>query len=136
VSRIAAFDTSGSPTYLSISSSGAVSGWVNHDTYTGFIYTDLFDRLNAAGGTTSPVGSYENGRSAYGCYDMAGNVWEWTSTLITATNGAEAGQLVNDIRGGSWYATGNSCRAIGQGEGRSASGNYNTVGFRIVVTPP
>jgi formylglycine-generating enzyme required for sulfatase activity len=136
VSRIAAFDTSGTATYLSISSSGAVSAWVNHDTYTGFIYTDLFDRLNAVGGTTSPVGSYEDGRSAYGCYDMAGNVWEWTSTQITATNGAEAGLLVNDVRGGSWYATGNSCRAIGQGEGRSASGNYNTVGFRIVVTPP
>jgi formylglycine-generating enzyme required for sulfatase activity len=26
---------------------------------------------------TSPVGSYERGKSLYGCYDMAGNVWEW-----------------------------------------------------------
>lgn len=26
---------------------------------------------------TMPVGSYPSGRSAYGCYDMAGNAWEW-----------------------------------------------------------
>jgi formylglycine-generating enzyme required for sulfatase activity len=136
VGRIAAFDASGTPTYLSISSSGSVSGWVNHTTWTGFIYTDVFDALNDAGGLTSAVGGYENGKSAYGCYDMAGNEWEWTTTMITATNGAEAGQLVNEIRGGSWYATSTSGRSIGIGEGRAASGAYNTVGFRIVVNLP
>lgn len=25
----------------------------------------------------TPVGKYENGKSPYGCYDMAGNAWEW-----------------------------------------------------------
>jgi formylglycine-generating enzyme required for sulfatase activity len=135
VDRIAGYDDAGNPTYLSLGASGAVRGWVSHATYTGFIYTDLFSALNAVGGNTTAVGSYEAGQSAYGCYDMAGNVWNWCDTLIVATNGAEKGRTVNEIRGGSWYAMGTSCRSISIGEGRAAAGAYNTVGFRIAMVP-
>lgn len=31
-------------------------------------------------GQTTPVNAYEEGQSAYGCYDMLGNVWEWTDS--------------------------------------------------------
>jgi len=135
VEKIAGFDASGSSKQLSVSASGNVQGWVSHDTYTGFIYTDLFSSLNDKGGNTSPVGNYEEGKSSYGCYDMAGNGWNWCDTTIQATNGAEKGKSVNEIRGGSWYATGRSCRSVSIGEGRRGSGAYNTVGFRIVMNP-
>jgi formylglycine-generating enzyme required for sulfatase activity len=37
-------------------------------------------REGGPGGTT-PIGSYPQGASPYGGLDMAGNVWEWTSSL-------------------------------------------------------
>lgn len=35
-------------------------------------------------GQTTPVNAYPIGQSAYGCYDMLGNVWEWTATWFDA----------------------------------------------------
>ena len=135
VEKIAAYDEAGNATPLSIGAGGQVRGWVAHGTNTGFIGTELFASINAAGGNTTPVGKYEAGKSGYGCYDMAGNVWNWCDTKVTATNGAEKGKTVNEIRGGSWYANGTSCKSVSIGEGRAASGTYNTVGFRLVMIP-
>ena len=60
---------------------------------------------------TSPVGSYEGGKSPYGIYDMGGNVWEWVNDWYDAEyysnsplinpQGPETGQF-HVIRGGSW----------------------------------
>jgi len=44
--------------------------------------------------TLASIESYEAGKSPYGIYNMAGNVWEWTSSDY------ESGKKV--IRGGSW----------------------------------
>jgi len=65
---------------------------------------------------TAPIGSYEDGRSSAGLYDVAGNLWEWVSDWYDAdyyTNSPEAnptGPATGDnkvVRGGSWFDTGN-----------------------------
>ncbi|HJS17125.1 MAG TPA: formylglycine-generating enzyme family protein [Anaerolineales bacterium] len=60
-------------------------------------------------GETSKVGSYESGKSPYGLYDMAGNVFEWVSSLnklypYDAADGREDPASGGDrvIRGGAW----------------------------------
>jgi formylglycine-generating enzyme required for sulfatase activity len=61
-------------------------------------------------GHSMPVGSYESGKSPYGLYDMAGNVWEWVSSLYMAypfdvNDGREDMSSANPrvLRGGVWY---------------------------------
>lgn len=62
---------------------------------------------------TTRVGSYPAGVSALGCWDMLGNVWEWTSTSFEAYPGFESfpypeysevffGDEHRVLRGGSW----------------------------------
>ena len=119
---------------MKISASGNVLDWVDHNNYTEFIYTDLFSAISSFGGYTSPVNEFEDGRSFFGCYDMSGNAYAWTSSKIVAVNGAENGQTVNAVRGGSWYATIDSCKSTYRGEGRNSSGVYDTVGFRVAAT--
>ncbi|HEX8916063.1 MAG TPA: hypothetical protein VF796_27190 [Humisphaera sp.] len=68
-------------------------------------------------------------------YDNPRSKYAGTKTTVVATNGAEKGRTVNEIRGGSWYATGRSCQSVSTGEGRAATGAYNTVGFRVVMIP-
>lgn len=118
---------------ISINSNGYVTGWVNHKNHTGFVYTDLFKKIMNNGGYTTPVNQYPGGKSPFGVYDMSGNVWEWTNSQITATNGAEKGQTVYAVKGGSWYANPNSCKITMSGEGRRPNMEYNTVGFRVIA---
>jgi formylglycine-generating enzyme required for sulfatase activity len=122
---------------LAVSADGGVTGWIDHKTNTGFVNTVLYRNLvDDEGGFTTPVGSFEDGKSPYGCYDMAGNAYEWTSSIITATNGAERGKEVNDVRGGSWYSTGRSGMSLFTGEGRAPNSGYHSVGFRIAILIP
>ncbi len=62
---------------------------------------------------TAPVGSYENGRSPFGLYDMSGNVMEWVSdwyssrAYLESTDTNPLGPLEGEfkvIRGGSWLS--------------------------------
>ncbi len=57
---------------------------------------------------TSPIGSYESGKSFYGAFDMSGNVWEWVDDWYDAYPGNTVsnpsyGTTYKVLRGGSWF---------------------------------
>ena len=56
-------------------------------------------------GKTTRVTRYPNGISAVGCYDMAGNVWEWTDSWYDDddnNNNNNNNNTMRVLRGGSW----------------------------------
>jgi formylglycine-generating enzyme required for sulfatase activity len=64
--------------------------------------------LKPEDGDTMPVGSFENGKSPFGLYDMAGNVYEWVENWYKPYPGNQYpnpfyGERDKILRGGSWY---------------------------------
>jgi formylglycine-generating enzyme required for sulfatase activity len=92
---------------------------------------------------TAPVGGYAAGASPYGALDMAGNVWEWTSTLYqeypyNADDGRE--ELEGDavrrvVRGGSWDDDPVNLRPASRSWGGPFSRD-GLLGVRLVVFAP
>lgn len=73
-------------------------------------------------GAPAPVGNRKEGASPFGCFDMAGNVWEWCEDWY------EEGKF-RVVRGGSWvnhhYILRSAYRSCSYPEGKD-----NNVGFR------
>jgi len=94
-------------------------------------------------GDTTPVGSYESGKSLYGVYDMAGNVWEWTSSLYMgypydASDGRED-MISSDyrvLRGGSWSNDSYSARSVNRDRSDPSYALNYVVGFRCARSLP
>jgi formylglycine-generating enzyme required for sulfatase activity len=101
-------------------------------------------RANYAGCAfdTVPVGSCPSGRSAYGLYDMAGNISEWCNDRYESTyystspasdpRGPSTGSL-RVIRGGAWINNDLRC-ADRDSNVPSVATNYS-LGFRRVLVP-
>lgn len=94
---------------------------------------------NGDGRTPVEVGSYEAGRSPYGVYDMAGNVWEWTADYyepyreVDRKNNELYGKKFRVIRGGSAHFDLYSARATKRNI-LFPSYRYFLVGFRCAFS--
>jgi formylglycine-generating enzyme required for sulfatase activity len=91
-------------------------------------------------GDTTPVGSYPVGVSPYGVYDMAGNVWEWTSDWYDIYPGGDRStftevETYRVLRGGAWDYSGNDVRSVNRDNGAPGLINDN-VGFRCARSLP
>ncbi|NTW69673.1 MAG: SUMF1/EgtB/PvdO family nonheme iron enzyme [Chlorobiaceae bacterium] len=80
-------------------------------------------------GATTPVGSYPEGATPEGLYDMAGNVWEWTDSIH------EKYAPARSLRGGSWDNKPGNLRCSVRG-GNSPGLRLNYIGFRVVRSSP
>lgn len=77
-------------------------------------------------GTTTPAGKYGDGDGPYGAGDLAGNVWEWTSSGFATRGGAKA------VRGGGWPSEPDNLRSTFRID-VEPSCRFNTLGFRATV---
>lgn len=98
-------------------------------------------KLNTMGihGGTTPVGTFQNGKSPYGLFDMAGNIQEWTLDSYkqypeSDYKDSDFGERFKVVRGGGWGGIGHYASEVYV---RSAfrnyappGGTYNDVGFR------
>ncbi len=53
--------------------------------------------------TTAPVGMFPKGDGRWGHHDLAGNVWEWTSSGYSKDYTVERGTAARVLRGGGWF---------------------------------
>jgi len=97
---------------------------------------DEFDKKKcnsseAAIGLTTPVTQYPNGVSPYGCYDMAGNVWEWCPDWYD-----EEKKDMRVHRGGSWDTIPPVGLRVSYRGGSYAGSRTSYNGFRLAQDIP
>jgi formylglycine-generating enzyme required for sulfatase activity len=101
----------------------------------------VHDRANGWGPSSlksiTPVGLFPEGRAPFGHDDLAGNIWEWCSSLFwpypyRVFDGRE--DMISDqprvMHGGSWRSKPQSLR-ISTRQGELPSDSFEVVGFRV-----
>jgi formylglycine-generating enzyme required for sulfatase activity len=90
-----------------------------------------------------PVGQLEDGKSPYGIYDLAGNVWEWvsdwydpdyyttyyTTSPVRNPAGPETGKY-KVLRGGSWDLAPENLRSAHRDFNVSSTADYDSPAYR------
>lgn len=107
-------------------------------------FSDKANFIYICVGGTSPVGSYESGKSPYGLYDMAGNALEWVNDEFNNRYYQES-PLSNPLgpnpgssrvlRGGSWSSDDFEVRSSIR-RGNTPNDSSNFVGFRCARDVP
>ncbi|MFT4551678.1 MAG: sulfatase activating formylglycine-generating enzyme [Chlamydiales bacterium] len=87
---------------------------------------------NFSGDSTTPVMQYQ--ANGYGLYDIAGNVWEWSSSWYEAYPGNSVenphfGEKYKVVRGGAWMYDAFHCM-VSYRNANQAENCYPTLGFR------
>jgi len=104
-------------------------------------YTWAINTFDDGFADTSPVDNYPKGASPYGVFDMAGNVWEWTSDWYDTYPGGDPnarsqyGQKYRVFRGGSWGYYDSIVRSAYRGRGTPDLAT-NFIGFRCATYNP
>ena len=75
-----------------------------------------------------PIGEFPVDESPYGVRDLAGNVMDWCSNLLTHDQSWRA------VRGGGWLGGQLSCRSAAR-RGNAPASPYGNLGFRVACSP-
>jgi formylglycine-generating enzyme required for sulfatase activity len=87
---------------------------------------------NIGSGSPAPVGMFQTDKTPYGCYDMAGNVREWTSTPVDGESTPDFG-IAMVVRGDGFNGEGAFLNERSTAEFESAALD---LGFRCVSAFP
>ena len=117
--------------------------WGNEPTAEGGKYRANYGPTADGFKYTAPVGSFPLNKSPYGCFDMAGNVWEWCADWYDADYYGESpasdppGPFTGPFRvdrGGGWSVFAVDCRSAHRNRDDPSFRSFR-LGFRVALVP-